>query len=126
MTNPSRVTAYLSIYCSDYDQTYNENPTMGPGDMSAELLYYTTVLMLLGSSFHRRQLSFWLSSREHRWLTFTRSIPPFTVGQHIWVIRTRTGKKLDKCHFFFLKSQRLLRTEKSKNSYTFKSYYLIY
>ena len=42
----------------------------------------------------------------------------------IWVIRTRTGKKLDKCHFFF-KSQRLLRTEKSKNSYTFKSYYLI-
>ena len=46
MTTPSRVTAYLSIYCSDYDQTYNENPTMGPGDMSAELLYYTTVLML--------------------------------------------------------------------------------
>ena len=44
--------------------------------------------------------------------------------QDIWVIRTRTGKKLDKCHFFF-KSQRLLRTEKSKNSYTFKSYYLI-
>ena len=43
---------------------------------------------------------------------------------HIWVIRTRTGKKLDKCHIFF-KSQRLLRTEKSKNSYTFKSYYLI-
>ena len=43
---------------------------------------------------------------------------------YIWVIRTRTGKKLDKCHFFF-KSQRLLRTEKSKNSYTFKSYYLI-
>ena len=42
----------------------------------------------------------------------------------IWVIRTRTGKKLDKCHSFF-KSQRLLRIEKSKNSYTFKSYYLI-
>ena len=46
------------------------------------------------------------------------------VGHHIWVIRTRTGKKLNKCHFFF-KSQRLLRTEKSKNSYTFKSFYLI-
>ena len=46
------------------------------------------------------------------------------ISEHIWVIRTRTGKKLDKCHFF-LKSQRLLRTEKSKNSYTFKSYYLI-
>ena len=45
-------------------------------------------------------------------------------SDYIWVIRTRTGKKLDKCHFFF-KSQRLLRTEKSKNSYTFKSCYLI-
>ena len=43
---------------------------------------------------------------------------------HIWVIRTRTGKKLAKCHFF-IKSQRLLWTEKSKNSYNFKSYYLI-
>ena len=50
--------------------------------------------------------------------------PYKTIWDHIWVIRTRTGKKLDKCHFFF-KSQRLLRTEKSKNSYTFKSYYLI-
>ena len=41
-----------------------------------------------------------------------------------WVIRTRTGEKLDKCHIFF-KSQKLLRTMKSKNSYTYKSYYLI-
>ena len=24
-----------------------------------------------------------------------------TLGVYIWVIRTRTGKKLDKCHFFF-------------------------
>ena len=42
---------------------------------------------------------------------------------NVWVIRTRTGKKLDKCHFL-LESWRLLRTDKSKNSYTFKSYYL--
>ena len=34
------------------------------------------------------------------------------------------GEKVGQMSFFF-KSQRLLRTEKSKNSYTFKSYYLI-
>ena len=41
-----------------------------------------------------------------------------------WVISTRTGKKLDKCRFL-IESLRLLRTEKSKNSFTFMSYYLI-
>ena len=34
------------------------------------------------------------------------------------------GEKVGQMSFFFL-SQRLLRTEKSKNSKTFKSYYLI-
>ena len=34
------------------------------------------------------------------------------------------GEKVGQMSLFF-KSQRLLRTEKSKNSYTFKSYYLI-
>ena len=33
------------------------------------------------------------------------------------------GKKLDKCHSL-IKSSRLLRREKRKNSYTFRSYYL--
>ena len=43
---------------------------------------------------------------------------------YIGVIRTRRGEKLDKFHFL-IESQRLLGTEKSKNSYTFKSNYLI-
>ena len=34
------------------------------------------------------------------------------------------GEKVGEMSLFF-KSQRLLRTEKSKNAYTFKSYYLI-
>ena len=37
-----------------------------------------------------------------------------TLRSHIWVIGTRTGKKLTKCHFFF-KSEKLVRTDKSKN-----------
>ena len=35
---------------------------------------------------------------------------------NIWVIRTRMGEKLDKCHFS-IENLRILRTEKSKNSY---------
>ena len=71
----------------------------------------------------------WTSWRSYIVLVVVLHLVPLALynishGTHIWVIRTRTGKKLDKCHFFF-KSQRLLRTEKSKNSYTFKSYYLI-